>query len=638
VTIAQEYEAPSVVVNRAEGVSRETRSVVRSALAPEILVTILSMPDPEPTTEWRREWGIVAGLTLLGAVLRFWGFGRIGMTHFDEGIYAFAGLWSISPGGLAALDPGVVPYAPPGYPILVGLAYSVLGVSDVSAILVSMACGIATIPTVAWIARRTFGPGAGAAGAAFAALSMAHIAFSRKALTDAPFLLFWLIALGLGMRFLERPRLGRAIAFGVAVGVAQNVKYNGWITGLIVIVAALLGVVGDPEARKPAAVWKTFGLGVFAAGIAAVLYWPWFRFVEAHGGYADLLRHQRSYMGGLPSCVPNWRQQLAQVVSLSGGKYWGIFVWVVSWLGAAFAANGWSLVPGSTRWDGMRLRVGLLAGMCLLAAFPDVGWWVGIVWLPWLAVDHRPGYRMLASWWLVLSWMTPFYHPYGRLWLPLHAVGWVLLAGTTVRLGAFRDALHLELSWQSLRRPSVLGTLGLIVGCLILGKLHWSQHVPEPLASAEIFIPTDGLRVFAADLAQDPAVNTPQGKRTIRIHARRPLAFYLASQGIPIALVENLQGIGQPGEHRDELALLDAALDNAATKSNLGLYENWHAHLTETQILDPVTRLDVTPENVFNPYPLKRYAIELLSPNLPANRPVPSAPSTSLPPDPSHAP
>ena len=129
------------------------------------------------------------------------------LTHFDEGIYAFSGLWIVSKGGVLDLDPAVIAYAPPGFPILVGLSYGVFGVSDYAAIVVATLAGTATIPVVGWLGRRTFGPGAGAAAATFAALAMAHVAFSRKALTDAPFLLAWLVAIGMGGRFLERPGL-----------------------------------------------------------------------------------------------------------------------------------------------------------------------------------------------------------------------------------------------------------------------------------------------------------------------------------------------------------------------------------------------------------------------------------------------
>ena len=63
--------------------------------------------------------------------------------------------------GIAAFDPTVISYAPPGYPLLVGLAYGLLGVGDIPAILVSIVAGTLTIPVVGWLGYRTFGRGAG---------------------------------------------------------------------------------------------------------------------------------------------------------------------------------------------------------------------------------------------------------------------------------------------------------------------------------------------------------------------------------------------------------------------------------------------------------------------------------------------
>src|SRR4051794_40580598 len=246
----------------------------------------------------RREILIVFLLTLLGALLRLWGLGKLGLTHFDEGIYAIGGLWALSPRSLAGLDPTVIPYAPGGYPFLVGLTYLGLGVSDVAAILPSILAGTMTIPAVGWLARRTFGPGAGGPAAAMAALSGFHVAFSRMALTDASFLLFWTLALVAGQRFLERPGAARGVWLGLSVGLAQWFKYNGWLAGMAVPLAACLGMAIDAAERERRRILAVWGFGLLAAVAAAIVYWPWFAFVESHGGYADLLRHHRGYLGG----------------------------------------------------------------------------------------------------------------------------------------------------------------------------------------------------------------------------------------------------------------------------------------------------------------------------------------------------
>ena len=43
----------------------------------------------------------MAALTVAGGLLRLWSLGRLGLVHFDEGIYAMAGTWVLSPRGLA---------------------------------------------------------------------------------------------------------------------------------------------------------------------------------------------------------------------------------------------------------------------------------------------------------------------------------------------------------------------------------------------------------------------------------------------------------------------------------------------------------------------------------------------------------
>jgi len=371
------------------------------------------MPEVPPST--RREALIVVALTALGAVVRLWSADRLGLSQFDEGVYAQSGLWVYGGVRFAEAGAAVMGFAPPGFTALVGLAYLIaMEPSDGAAIAVAEACGIATIPVVAWLGRRTFGPGAGAAAAALAALSGPHVAFSRMALTDAPFLLAWLIAMGLGQRFLERPGVRRALAFGLAVGVAQNFKYSGWIAGVIVAAAAVLGL---SSGRRD--VTRALAFGVMAAIVAALVYLPWFRFVEAHGGYAKLLAHHRTYLGGWESWWPHWKSQMAQSVALSAGPRWAIAAWAIAGAGGAFV-NGL---------DPVRIRRGLTPGVVIGAAsillLTNLSYWICLGALPFVLFDGRPARRVLAAWWLVLAVMTPFYHPYARLWLPIHAVGWL---------------------------------------------------------------------------------------------------------------------------------------------------------------------------------------------------------------------
>lgn len=572
-------------------------------------------PDEADARQARREWLTIAAFTIVALVPRFYGFGREGLTHFDEGVYAFSGFWSVSGRGI---DPEVIAYAPPGLSILIGLAYAVLGIADVSALVVTGLCGALTVPVAGWVGRRTFGPGAGAAAAAFTTLSLAHVAFSRKALTDVPFLLTWLVAIGLGGRFLEKPRLGRALAFGLAVGIAQNFKYNGWLTGAIVALAALVGLVADRESRKPANVFRTFGLGGIAVLVAGLVYLPWYLFVENRGGYAALVRHHQSYMGGVRTWLPHWRQQLAQVAALSGGMAGGAVAWAGAWLASGIAARGYRLFFPQGRWEGARLRLGLMLGAAAMATIPDLAWWVGLAWSGWLVADRKPAIRLLGVWWLVLSVLTPFYHPYARLWLPLHAAGWIILAGGLVALAPLPGTILEEPFSDVMRHRRLLAQGAITLVCLLLSRVHWGNEKPSPLAVREFFEPTDGLRTLVAELNTGSPIELDRQPQ-LRVLARRPLAFYLATRSrVPFRLVpgEPEVAAGPLGPHDwalvDGVQIGDGTTDGARWSE---LETPWRRVSAWRRRLDPVTLLDVDPEAVYSIYPADPITIALLYPH-----------------------
>ena len=314
------------------------------------------------------------------------------------------------------------------------------------------------------------------------------------ALTDVSFLFAWLVAIGIGQRFVEHPRLSRAVALGVAVGLAQYFKYNGWLTGVATALAVLLGIILDPperRARDASCGWP--GSGAVAALVAALVYGPWFRFVEANGGYAGLLAHQRGYMGGLSSWVPHWSSQMAQGVALSGGPAWGAFAMLLACAGVWFASPRIGGIPGMAKFGAVAV---LAAG--LLAFVPMVSWWVALGWVlgPWAP---RPvAARVLGAWWLLLAVLTPFYHPYARLWLPLHAASWIIMGGVVASLvpvisrtdGALRlSPIPRRVSWQ----------IGL-VAAIAIG--HQILDTPRPRPLAGLLGPSDSVRAACQDLVR----------------------------------------------------------------------------------------------------------------------------------------
>jgi 4-amino-4-deoxy-L-arabinose transferase-like glycosyltransferase len=539
----------------------------------------------------RREALVVAALTAAGGLLRIWSVGRLGLVHFDEGIYAMAGTWVLSPRGLGALDPTVISYAPPGFPILVGLAYGLFGASDVSAILVSIVDGTLTIPIAGWLAYRTFGRGAGSAASAFAALSGAHIAFSRMALTDVSFLLIWLIAIGQGQRFVERPGPARAAALGIAVGAAQLFKYNGWLAGIVVALSAALWTALHPDEWAPRKQFPLWGWGAFAAIIAAVVYWPWFRFVESHGGYAALLAHQRGYMGGASSWPAHAVVQLEQDRALSGGIWWMAFGGLVGAI-ATLAASG---EAGGTR-RSPAIGMVIVLSLTALCSFFHGALFGALLWMivfAMTAVSAPTGPAIiLAVGWSVMALLTPFYHPYARLLLPLQAFAWVLLGGAFAILGRSLERLG-ELDPRRVwGLPKSL--LGFAAGCWLVPLVL--AILPGPGAAlssiAELLEPTDSLRQACRAIAS----TLPEDAKTLRLYARPPLTFYLSSV-VPVAPQPALDAL-LGSRDQGVWALLDSAMvrQGGGLRGRLtGATDRWDLVREFPTTLNRPTLLDIDP-------------------------------------------
>jgi 4-amino-4-deoxy-L-arabinose transferase-like glycosyltransferase len=539
----------------------------------------MNAPQPQPPPD--REWIAILVLTMLGAGLRLAGFGRLGLDHFDEGIYASAGMWSLSPGGLGGIDPGLIPYAPPVYPVLVGLAFTLFAPTDRAAIAVSIVAGIAAVPIAAWLGRRMFGPGAGAAAAGLAAGSMAHLTFSRMALTDATFLLVWLLAIAAGGRFLERPGPWRAIALGLAVGVAQLVKYNGWLTGAIVAATALLGPALSAHERTRSRLVRTLGWGALAAVLAALVEWPWFRFVESHGGYAALLRHQRGYLDGPSSWLSNWLTQLRQLAALgSGMTVLGPILALAALVGLAALAKG--------RLSGQVVGMVALALISLGLLSASTTWWLGAALVIFLLRDESPCVRLVGVWWTVLSILTPLYHPYARLWLPLEAVGWLM--------GGLVIASILRWADTGVTRPSrakavALG-LAMLAGWIVPGSIP-PRPRPLPGGFAE---PRDSLRTATSRIV----ARIPKEVQAIQVLGRPAMLFYttplLGWRGIPSGRLPDSKALLVPGA--GGWALVDAVLLRQEGDTNTvldRLLDRWEVVAEEPTTLSKATLLDVDP-------------------------------------------
>jgi 4-amino-4-deoxy-L-arabinose transferase-like glycosyltransferase len=473
-----------------------------------------------------RESLVVVALTLVGGVIRLWSPGRLGLVHFDEGIYAMAGQSVLSPRGFQDLE-SVIAYAPPGFPVMVGLSYFGLGVGDVPAILVSIVTGTLTIPAAAWLARRTFGTGAGGAAAAFAALSGPHVAYSRMALVDASFLLVWLVAIGQGQRFLERPNPARACALGLAVGAAQLLKYSGWISGAIVVLTAAFWLFVHPSEWRSRRSIATWAWGAGAALVATAVYWPWYQFVESHGGYAALLKHHQGYLAGIASWPGHLYLQLAQSMVLSGGPVWLAAGGFAAALGLYISAGEFAIERRIL--PRMLVASAAVTALCLI---PFSGWWVVASWIllglvPGLKVATRSACA-LAIGWVLLSALTPFYHPYARLWLPIHAFSWLVWGGVFVWVrsrievwGRDRPIARNRSSADPLPWLATAGVVAAAIGAFSAVELPWHVQYVRLLG------PTDSLR----SACQSILTELPKDVESLRVFARPPVTFYLGSIG-----------------------------------------------------------------------------------------------------------
>jgi 4-amino-4-deoxy-L-arabinose transferase-like glycosyltransferase len=518
-----------------------------------------------------REVLVVVALTLIGAILRLWSIGRLGLVHFDEGIYATAGLWIFSRNGILDLDPSLIAYAPPGYPFLVGLAYYVLGAADLPAILVSIVSGTLTIPAVAWLARRTFGSGAVAVAAAFMAVSGSHVAFSRMALTDVSFLMTFVLALILGQRFLESPGAKRAVPLGLVVAASQLLKYNGWLAGAIVMLTAAFWLSAHPGQWRSRITAATWGWGLLAAFVAALCYWPWFAFVQSHGGYGALLEHQRGYLSGFAPWPGHLAAQLAEARALSGGA-----IWLTSAGLAAAAATLFVGFDHADRYRRLPLVFLLTLFLAALRISPDLAWWVPLLWLPCALragkiVPSKPVVLVYAGW-LTLALLTPFYHPYARLWLPLHALECVFLGGAVgVVHSAIEAAARKAHEKESARavRPRwvkwfapVAASAFAVHAVLYFHPVHpWQEASHGWFARSSalpgVLVPTDSLKTASASIAHE----LPRTVKTLRAFVRPPVTFYLGqmASGVSIERQSGMSELLRPGDGAT-WALLDTAL------------------------------------------------------------------------------
>jgi 4-amino-4-deoxy-L-arabinose transferase-like glycosyltransferase len=335
-------------------------------------------------------WPLLLAGILLGCTLRFWAPGRLGVEHFDEGVYA-SNLWFDAEAGYRY--PNRPLYAPPLVPFLIECSLLVFGAQGFAAIIPNLAAGCATIALVWWTGREWFGPAAGLAAAALAATCEVHVLYSRTALTDVMLCFWWLAAVAVAERAFRLARLDLAVAAGALAGLAWWTKYNGWLAiGVAIGGAACWLLVGRGDRKQAGRV----ALAAALLAVTALAVWaPVLMGLESSGGYAAVAENHAKYFVGLGGWLSTARSQLATLWSLDGP--WSFAGLALAFFAAAVVVRGQAASGDSARGRG-------------------------------------PGVWMLLVWFVGLTFATPLYYPYPRLALPWIVAVWLGIGAAIGRL------------------------------------------------------------------------------------------------------------------------------------------------------------------------------------------------------------
>jgi 4-amino-4-deoxy-L-arabinose transferase-like glycosyltransferase len=267
----------------------------------------LRTPETRPTPglirwlETRRSWNtlLIVGVAVVAAVIRFWNFGSLGLSHWDEAYFltdahTVSRVWPKGFGQIGWVTAPLVAYTD-------GTLFHFLGINDWMPIAVSATYGTLSAIALYFLGSRLFGNAVGLIAAAILATAEFSVMFSRMALADATFD-FWLITcvLFLWLGF-ERKRIGYYVLAGISSGVLLNTKYNGifplvlagsWLVGEL-----LLDVIRRPQDRR--ALLSEYRLRIVGTvvmfGLATALFLPFVLKVAKYPGWGFVFTYDASF-------------------------------------------------------------------------------------------------------------------------------------------------------------------------------------------------------------------------------------------------------------------------------------------------------------------------------------------------------
>jgi hypothetical protein len=451
------------------------------------------------------EWVVVGLLVIAGGLLRCAFPDRMMVEHFDEGVYA-SNIWFGPDDGFRYPQQHL--YAPPLLPTLIEWIFSLAGPSNLGAMIPGLATGCLTVPVVWWVGRAWFGPIAGVAAAALAALADHHAAFSRTALTDVP-LCFWLI---LGVHFtwrgLVHGHVWTLLGGSLCTGLAWWTKYNGWLPIAITgsgLAAWLIHrrLVPAEGAAGPSTI-RLLGRWVAFALLAGAIWSPWIWSLQEHGGYAAVAANHRTYLVGWSgwwNSATQYAARIAELIGTSGAHAFPVAIaaslGVAVWSMRCFTWNAFAATLGSAPLLGVGAFALVLVVPTLLGPVPFALIAGGLGILAWHATHWREGgtARSLAAWFLTawfvgLTLSTPCYTPYPRLPLPWLLATW-LGTGLLIQQAVEHFAQRIQTgdatpatSKSILRWMAIAGALLAVLSGAELHLLPWRMPVWEYRAGA----------------------------------------------------------------------------------------------------------------------------------------------------------
>jgi hypothetical protein len=201
--------------------------------------------------------------------------------------------------------------------------------------------------------------------------------------------------------------------------------------------------------------------------------------------------------------------------------------------------------------------MGILAVSLLVMIFPSLWWWLTLAVILGHHGQHTVGTLTAVATFVLLSVVTPLYHPYSRLWLPVTGTSWLLVGGELAR---FLTAQRADVpEGPGSRPPVLLGTR--MVQVLILGVgflfMFGDGKSSIPLPRVGVLAASDTLRNVVGALSEQEALAS---RRRLRAAVRPPVLFYLALRDIPFGREPSIGALTTGRPAPGEMALADLCL------------------------------------------------------------------------------